>query len=246
MRAIRLWGVVTLAVGAVLLTGPAPASAEFQLDLYVGGALTNNVDFSFSGMGGSGSTQGMDVSNALVFGGRIGYWFDALPWFGVAVDGFKFTPDIPSQTVNGSFAGAGAVSGQAQKLNLTIQAVSFELKARLPLLKDATYPQGRLQPYVLAGPAVFFADLSDTGNFVPSGQSNSDTEVGVKAGAGVAFQIIPQIAVFGEYRFTHFNPSWSFTDSSVTPRASFNLSTNINTNQFVVGLSFRFPWPPRS
>jgi hypothetical protein len=58
------------------------------------------------------------------------------------------------------------VSGQAQSLNLTIQAVSFELKARLPLLKGGAYPQGRLQPYVLAGPAIFFAELADSSNFV--------------------------------------------------------------------------------
>jgi opacity protein-like surface antigen len=134
------------------------------------------------------------------------------------------------------------VSGQAQKLDPVIQAVSFELKARLPLLKDAAYPQGRLQPYLLAGPAIFFAELTDSSNFAVSNQSNSDTEVGVKAGAGVAFQIIPQIAVFGEYRFTHFSPTWNFTNnSSVSPSASFSLSTSIDTQQFVVGLSFRFP-----
>ena len=56
MRTIRIWGVLALAVGAVLLTGPAPASAEFQLDVYAGGALTNNVDLSFTGIGGNGST----------------------------------------------------------------------------------------------------------------------------------------------------------------------------------------------
>ena len=223
-----------------MLTGAAPASAEFQLDLYVGGTMTNNVDFSFSGGGSSGSTNGMDVDGAIVFGGRMGYWFDALPWFGVAVDAFKFTPDIPSQSVSGSIAGFGAVSGQAQKLHLNIQSVSFELKARLPLLKDATYPHGRLQPYVLAGPAIFFAELTDTSNFVPGSQSNWDTEVGVKAGVGVAFQIIPNIAIFAEYRFTHFSPTWRFNDSSGAP-TSFNLSTNVNTSHFVGGLSFRFP-----
>jgi hypothetical protein len=92
-------------VGAALLTGPATASAEIQLDVYAGGALTDNADFSFSGMGGS--TQGLSVNNTFVFGGRIGYWFDSLPWRGLAVDAFQFSPTIPSQTVNGSFAGVG-------------------------------------------------------------------------------------------------------------------------------------------
>jgi opacity protein-like surface antigen len=241
MRLIRIAGALALAVGAVLLTGAAPASAEFQLDVYGGGALTQDVDFSFSGSGGSGSTRGMTVNNTFAFGGRIGYWFGSLPWLGLAVDAFKFSPEIPKQTVHGSLAGAGAVSGQAQKLNLSVEAVSFELKARIPLLKGGAYPGGRLQPYVLAGPAIFFAKLTDTNNFGVTDQSNSDTEVGVKAGAGVAYQIIPQIAVFSEYRFTHFSPTWSFTNASTSPSTSFNLSTTLNTHQIVVGLSFRFP-----
>lgn len=241
MKTIRIWGVLALVAGAVLFARPAPASAEFQLDVYAGGALTQNVDLSFSGLGGDGSTGGMNVKNTFAFGGRVGYWFDSLPWLGFAVDAFQFSPTIPSQSVSGSFAGLGGVSGQAQSLSLIIQAVSFELKARLPLMKDGAYPRGRLQPYVLAGPAIFFAELNDTNNFVVNNQSNSDTEVGFKAGAGVSFQIIPQIAAFTEYRYTHFSPSWNFTNSLTNPSSSFGVSTTLDTHQFVIGLSFTFP-----
>lgn len=242
MTITRIWALVALTAAAMTLVGAAPAAAEFQLDVYGGGALTQNVDFSLSGLGGSNSTGGMSVNHTFAFGGRIGYWFGALPWLGLAVDGFQFGPEIPSQQISGSFGNTGAPPGSgAQKLNLTIQAVSFEIKARAPLMKSGAFPDGRLQPYILAGPAIFFAELDDSNNFIPNNQSNSDTEVGVKAGAGIAFQIIPQIAVFTEYRYTHFSPSWTFTNSAGSPSSSFGISTTINSHQIVGGLSFRFP-----
>ena len=80
MTITRIWTVVTLAAAAAVLTCAAPAAAEFQLDVYGGGALTQDVDFSLSGLGGSNSTGGMSVSHTFAFGGRIGYWFGALPW----------------------------------------------------------------------------------------------------------------------------------------------------------------------
>lgn len=154
MRLVRFWGVLALAVGAAVLTGAAPTSAEFQLDLYVGGALTNNVDFSFSGVGSSGSTKGMEVDNALVFGGRMGYWFDALPWFGVAVDAFKFTPDIPSQTVNGSIAGVGPVSGQAQRLHATSSRPRSPTGTRRSASRRAWASRSRLFPTSRSSPSI--------------------------------------------------------------------------------------------
>ncbi len=240
MRATGIRGVMAVAVAAVLLTCAPPASAEFHLDVYSGAALTDNVELWISEMGLRGSTQGMKVDNSLVFGGRVGYWLGSLPWLGLAVDVFAFNPDLPQQTVQSSIAGFSAATGQALKLDLNVTAVSAELKARLRLLKDAAYPYGRLQPYLLVGPTLFISTMRDTNNFVLPRQSDTDTEAGIKAGAGVAFQILPGIAVFGEYRVTHFSPTWGFKDSSVSPSARFTLSTDVDTHQIVGGISFRF------
>ena len=50
---------------------------------------TIRTDLSFTGLGGNGGTGGMNVNNMVAFGGRIGYWFDSLPWLGFAVDALE-------------------------------------------------------------------------------------------------------------------------------------------------------------
>jgi opacity protein-like surface antigen len=42
--------------------------------------------------------------------------------------------------------------------------------------------------------------------------------------------------IFGEYRYTHFSPEFTFTDGGV----SANLSSSINTHSLLVGVTFRF------
>ncbi len=54
----------------------------------------------------------------------------------------------------------------------------------------------------------------------------------MKVGAGVAWHFTPVIAMFGEYRFTHFSPEVTFGGTDV--------STDLNTHWVLVGVSFRF------
>jgi opacity protein-like surface antigen len=68
---------------------------------------------------------------------------------------------------------------------------------------------------------------------VPGHQTDNDTALGVKVGAGVAWHFTPGIAMFGEYRYTHFSPEWTFNGNT-------DVSTDINTHYMLVGVSFRF------
>ena len=108
---------------------------------------------------------------------------------------------------------------------------------RYPLMKSAKFPNGQLQPYITVGPAIFVAHAEDSQNFEPSNQTDSDTSVGVKVGAGVAWQFTKTIAMFGEYRFTHFSPEFTFRDDVL---GSANLRTDVNTHYLLVGVSLRF------
>jgi hypothetical protein len=49
--------------------------------------------------------------------------------------------------------------------------------------------------------------LTNSRNFEPSNEDDTDTSVGVKVGVGAAWQFTKTIAAFGEYRFTHFSPT---------------------------------------
>src|SRR5262249_36267740 len=79
-----------------------------------------------------------------------------------------------------------------------------------PLLTSATLPNAQPQPYLRVGPAIFVAHADDSFNFAPGNQTDSDTSVGVKLGTGVSWLFTRNIGVFGEYRYTHFSPEFTF------------------------------------
>ena len=104
------------------------------------------------------------------------------------------------------------------------------------MLPSKGFPRGRLQPYFTLGPAIFIAEAKDSGNFTPAQQSDTDATVGVKLGVGAAWRLLANVAVFGEYRFTHFSPRWSFANGG----ALGTLEADINTHHLLFGVSYRF------
>lgn len=98
-----------------------------------------------------------------------------------------------------------------------------EIRRRWPLMVDVSFPHGRWQLYVSAGPSWAFSLKDD----------HVDVELGGKAGVGLAFQIAPWAALFSEYRYI-FYPSFELTDRHLTYEA------DANSHRVVVGLSLRF------
>ncbi|HSF06481.1 MAG TPA: hypothetical protein VLG10_11885, partial [Methylomirabilota bacterium] len=129
-----------LAAG-VLLPGARPAAAEPFLDLYAGAAQTEsatvkaaqrdcNFGFFFATCGPeTKATRDADFDLAATYGIRGGYWFEPVPWLGIAGDLSTFEADSD---------------------NVRFQIVPFTIlvMARLPLLTTDDIPRGRLQPYV--------------------------------------------------------------------------------------------------
>lgn len=191
--------------------------------------------------------SGVNFNTSGTGGGRVGYWFDRLPWDGMGVDVFYFSPNIDAQTVPtavtlstplGSIS--GSVSSNLANASIGVVGVSFDvLRLRLPLLTSEAYPQGQLQPYFTAGPALFRTHLKDSTNFSPpSNQSDTDVSVGVKVGTGLSFQVTRWLVVFGEYRYLHFSAQTGFQSTSPVSQAT--VSTDFNTHQVIGGVSFRF------
>ena len=218
----------------------APASAEWFTDLYLGGAFTekHDVDTNFPTIGGQVTTLDVTFNNSFAGGIQGGYWlpFDLGPLnFGVGLDISHFAPNVSRQTR--TFCSRFCVSGEFDDFDLSVWTIGFDAMLRYPLLKSSQFPNGQLQPYLTIGPAIFVAHAEDSRNFEPSNQSNTDASVGVKLGAGVAWLFTKNIAVFGEYRHTHFSPEFTFRDDVL---GSAKLSTDVNTHYVLVGASFRF------
>ena len=223
----------------------ARVSAEWFGDLYAGPAFTQSKDLKFDYIATSYTIKDVDFDDSFSFGGRVGHWFEAIPYVGLAIDASHFEPTISSQSASECPSGGALCASTSVKLNhFSVTSVSFDAMWRWPLLQTKEIPNGRLQPYVTVGPTVFIArrgHLLDTGSGAVSNQSDTDTKLGVQAGGGLAWQFHPNIAVFGEYRFTHFrSPSFNLRDELFPSPQDKVGGMSVNTHRALFGVSFRF------
>lgn len=236
-------GIAAAAVIALVVLGSRPAAAEWFADVFAGVGLTKDHDLKLNDQGiGPGTYDDVSFDKALAFGGRFGRYFDSLPFLGFGVDYFRFSPYIGPQSVNlhGCFfpGGCGAGKGGIGTFDVTVNAVSTNLMLRLPLLKSADAPWGRLQPYLAVGPPLFITNVTprNTRNF-RNHDDDTDLSIGYKLAGGVAFQVYKNLALFGEYRFTHVSPEVELHDANVRRTT---LRTDLDTHSALVGLSARW------
>ena len=232
-----LVAIVSLGVGA------APASAEWFADVFAGLSFTRDHDVKLNDVGiGPGTYQDVEFDRSLSWGGRVGHYFDALPFLGLAADFFRYYPDIGGQSVQlrGCFfpGGCGTGRGGTGRFEIQTTAISVDLMLRLPLLKSADAPWGRLQPYLSVGPPLFITTVTprNTRNF-RNHDDDTDLSIGYKLAGGVAFQVYQNLALFGEYRFTHVSPEVELRDANV---GRTTLRTDLDTHSALVGLSARW------
>ena len=232
----KLVSIACLAILIGLAPRPALVSAEWYADIYGGVAFTtkHNTETALPGFTVTAHDVKFDTSGTV--GGRVGVWFERIPWLGVGVDIFHFHPTIGGgQIIEISAPGLSGITATIQTINVSVLGLGFDvLRVRLPLLQDEEFPHGRLQPYLTAGPALFWTRARDTTNLPPpANQSDTDMSVGVKVGAGTSYQLTPLIGLFGEYRFTHFESQHNFA-------GPIQLTETFNAHHAIGGLSFRF------
>lgn len=188
---------------------------------------------------GAGLTQDdIGLSNSIVYGGKLGYFLpDRMSWLGFEVEGFNTTPHLEQQ-------------GQIPGSHLRVTTVAFNVVARAQMAcEDARSDTRdrdvgdrsrgtsadrhhrnfcRLQPYIGAGPGVFFANASN-------GTSSSDNGVvGLNGMAGVRYFFTEQVALFGEYKYN--SATFEFDNVSGTGP----LKGDYSASHVVGGLSFHF------
>ena len=250
---MRSWRhVVSVAVvcASVALSG-APASAEFFGDLFLGGAFTESSEptlkIPVGGVATTITSKGVHHDDSIMFGGRGGYWIDSFPYLGFGLDVSHFDADAAPQSTIVVFSpdlfGLSGPSQQLKKIEIGVTVISFDLMLRWPLMVSPAFPKGQLQPYIAVGPALFIVTAKDFGNLGPTTQSDTDTSVGVKVAGGLTWMFTKNIGVFGEYRFLHYTPENTFTNS-VDPltgaAATAHIHDSVSTHQVVAGVTFRF------
>ena len=176
---------------AILL--PLAASAEGFVELRVGGAFTDNNDVELSGPGGSIEFS-TEYDDSVTGGGRVGYWFDAAPWLGLAADVSYFAPE--DDTGGPEY---------------DVIPVSPLLMVRLPLETSEEFPNGWIQPYLGVGPGIFVTEAEF------GGADDDAVDVGADLHVGVNVHVTRMVSLFGEYRFTYVEPEFDFQLIEVEP-----------------------------
>ena len=252
----RLWTLVMLA----WLCAAQPATAEWIIDLYGGGGFVNNADVSIkrttvmddiSTASIDATLKNVDIDNFPTGGLRLGYWFDVRDQLfgfdmGLSLDMFYYALKIPSQSVraNSNVRIEVAIEderfviepGEDQSVELPsldtddTAVIAPDIMLRRPLLISPAFPHGRLQPYITFAPALLFTDY------------DPNITVGVKAGAGLAWQFHRHFALVAEYRFTYFEfetDNANLLVENVVIKQP-DIEADLKTHFVVAGVSFRF------
>jgi opacity protein-like surface antigen len=239
MRRRLKWALLVAA-----LVFPSQVWAEGFVDLFAGASFTqdSNVKFNLSNDSGSlpefeGTTS---FKTSVLAGGRVGWWAD---FAGLNLDVSWFRPELDPNNVTASAVVGTTPTTGTLETDLNVVAIGLNVMFRGQFLQNDSVPDGRLQPYVFAGPTLFISTLdakltvSTPGTRQIFRDSDTDYSFGVTAGGGVSFMLLKNVGLFAEYRFTHFRPDFELQNGSLG-RAK--VEGDLNTHHLLAGLTFRF------
>lgn len=170
----------------------------------------------------------------------------------------------------------GERTGQLPRFDFNVHNLGLNLIGRLPLIKEPGYPLGgRMHLYLGAGPSFVWTkaqnkDCLASGSVesvfqteeglqtIPLGViecAHSDTrfDVGVQALGGAKFFMTKNLALFGEYKFKHWNADFNFPSrfvraegSSFDPsnlqrlQGTFLRNVDFNAHLFYLGMAYHW------
>jgi opacity protein-like surface antigen len=183
-----------------------------------------------------GSMSGRDLSSSPVWGGKIGYYFPRVSWFGVELEAYYTTPHIEQGPTRVSILPGTVVSGGAVtsgSVTNVFPGDHFRVITIAPLNLMFRYNKARLQPYVGVGPAIFLSRIETTE--VTFAGTQSSTKVGVNAKVGLEYFFTEHISAYGEvrYNYTRF-------DFDATEAGGFGFKATYNPTIFSFGVSYHF------
>jgi len=199
----------------MLILSSGQAKAEWFFDGYLGGVYTDDIKVKQTSPDPETSMK-ENVDEAVVFGFRLGHYFDALPFVGLALDVSYFIPTIDFES---------------ESVDLDVLPISPLLMLRAPLLMDEDYPNGKWQIYGGIGPGFFFSDFS-ADNF-----DDKQITIGIDGRAGTTYMFDLNAGAFLEFRYTSFEPEYS--DRINDTKVEIELD-DVTSYHLVAGFSYRF------
>ena len=122
-----------------------PAFAEGFFNGYAGASIPLKVQLQDTSPAGL-SLRDSDVDDSVVFGGKIGYWMENVPFLGIEMDISAWFPDISRQQINNDASNPKYIDTSMDVLD-----IGFNGLARYAFNPHNHY----IEPYVGLGVGIF-------------------------------------------------------------------------------------------
>lgn len=212
-----------------------PAYAETYLAGQVGytvaldmtqGSLINP---ELAGLPAGTSVSNMNLDNSVMYGVKLGHYFDSIPWLGVELESFVTNPHMSQQRPRLDMPGTGSVIVQETGATNRLVVLAPNLVAR--------YQAGSFEPYIAVGPGIFFLHQRQA-TLTPgtADYSQSSTRVGLNTQVGLRYRMTDHVSLFGEwkYNYVQFNLSGQADGAYAGTKAIASL------HHFVFGIGYHF------
>jgi len=235
-------GALAASCALALVGGSDPAAAEFQIGAYGGFSESFDSDVTLVQPGGTNLTlydvpwDGKSFVSPPYWGVRGIYWLDSRPSWGLMFDynHAKIYSDLGATvTVKGTrdnvaLSGTDRVSNTFDILEFTDGLNEFYLGGLY------RWQHARWTPYAGfgVGLSVPHVEIRRAGGTVKTFEYQV-TGVAVEGLVGLEYRITPRLSAFGDYKL-------SFSSNDADVNGGGTLETDVWTNHFILGLSYRF------
>lgn len=224
--------VFILAFGACAL---GSARADTYLAGQVGATVAQDTvrtrpnDPTYAGLPTGTTMSNVALNNSLMYGTKLGHYFESIPWLGVELESFVTTPHRPQQRLTLGVPGTG---------NVTVNegGATNRLVVLSPLIM-VRYRAGAFEPYAGVGPGLFFLHQQQL-TAASSGQvySQSTTGVGLNTQVGLRYRLTDHVALFGEWKFNYARLDLS----GQADVGHFGVNAIAGLHHFVFGVGYHF------
>lgn len=213
-------------------------------EMYVGGQIGTSItgnsltDIKLTDFSPSGTMSDRELSRSIILGGKIGYYFPQVQWFGLETEVFYTTPNIKQQSTQITVQPGAILEGFGPVSGGTVEGVlsgdHFRVITWVPVNVMFRYHKMRLQPYAGVGMGLFFARVHTTVAGFEGTQSS--TRIGLNAKVGLEYYITKHLSAFGEWKYNR--ASFSFDSNSSS--GAFGFDADYHVHFVAMGLNLHF------
>lgn len=208
--------------GLALLLFSHPVQGEMYVAGQIGAHMPNDAsNVKWSGVGGGVGGSDLALQNSLIYGGKLGYYFDQVKLGrfnpGIETEVFNATPHLKQQ---------GATIGGTTS---TLSGFTHSVVTWAPVVLLVRYQAGAFEPYAGVGVGLFFSNLRTGDN------GDATMHVGLNTQVGIRYRVTQSLSLFTEWKYNHAHIEHSNIGGS-----PLSLSFDYNVHIVAGGVGYHF------